>query len=61
MRFTASALIVSLVAAPAFAAIYENSIDVDNEEDIFEAEQRGDISSDTADTLVIDVVCAVVS
>lgn len=52
MRFTASALIVTLVAAPAFAAIYENSIEVDNQEDIFEAEQRGDISSDTADTLV---------
>lgn len=52
MRFTASALIVSLIAAPAFGAIYENSIEVDDQEDIFEAEQRGDISSDTADTLV---------
>lgn len=52
MRFTASALLVSLASAPAFAAIYENSIAVDDEEDLFELEQRGDISEETLDTLV---------
>ena len=52
MRVAAFVLSLSLVAGPARAAIYENSVDVDNEEDIFEAEQRGDISSDTAETLI---------
>ncbi len=52
MRFTASALIVSLASAPAFAAIYENAINIDNEDDIFELEQAGDISEDSSQTLV---------
>jgi hypothetical protein len=52
MRFSAFVLTACLVAGSARAAIYENSITVDSEEDIFEAEQRGDISSDTAETLI---------
>ena len=52
MRATAFAVSVCLVAAPARAAIYENPINVDGEEDLFEMEQRGDISEDTSQTLV---------
>ncbi len=52
MRFPAFVLTLSLVAGPAHAAIYENAIDIDGEEDIFELEQRGDISEETSQTLV---------
>lgn len=52
MRVAAFALTVCLVGGPARAAIYENSINVDSEEDLFELEQRGDISEDTSETLV---------
>lgn len=41
-----------LLTAPAHAAIYENTITADSEEELFELEQRGDISEDTADTLM---------
>lgn len=34
------------------AAIYENTVAVDDEEDLFELEQRGDISEETSDTLL---------
>ena len=52
MRATAFALTVCLVAGPARAAIYENSINIDGEEDLFELEQRGDISEETSQSLV---------
>ncbi len=53
MRFVATFLIAAgLVAGTAQAAIYENSIEVDSEDDIFELEQRGDISEDTSQTLM---------
>ncbi len=52
MRFSAFVLTLSLVAGPAHAAIYENAIDIDGEEDLFELEQRGDISEETSQTLV---------
>ncbi len=51
MRFAAAALIVTL-ASSARAAIYENTVNVDDEDDLFAMEQRGDISSATADTLL---------
>lgn len=41
-----------LIAWSAQAAIYENSIEAEDEDDIQELEQRGDISEDTADTLL---------
>lgn len=46
------AVLVSFAAAPAWAAIYENSVNVDTEDDLFDLEQRGDISEETADTLL---------
>lgn len=52
MRAAALALTVCLVATTARAAIYENTITADDEEDLFEANQRGDISDDTMDTLI---------
>ncbi|MFO0596789.1 MAG: helix-hairpin-helix domain-containing protein [Myxococcaceae bacterium] len=46
-------LVLALLAtAPVSAAIYENTISVDDEEDLFEMNQRGDISDATADTLL---------
>lgn len=42
----------SLFSATAFGAIYEAVVDADDEEDIFAMVQRGDISQDTADTLL---------
>lgn len=42
----------TLSSGLATGAIYENRVDVDDEEDLFELEQRGDISEDTADTLL---------
>ncbi len=52
IRVAALALVACLVAFPARAAIYENTINVDDEDDLFELEQRGDIAEDTADTLL---------
>lgn len=52
MRVAALALTACLLAGPARAAIYENTIVVDAEEDLFEMQQRGDISDDTFDTLM---------
>lgn len=52
MRVAAFVLTFCLVAGSARAAIYENAIEIDSEEDLFELEQRGDISEDTAQTLV---------
>ena len=52
MRVAAFALTFCLFAGPARAAIYENSINVDDEDDLFELEQRGDISEETSDTLL---------
>jgi hypothetical protein len=52
MRAAAFALVAYLVAGTARAAIYENSISVDDEDDLFELEQRGDISEETGDTLL---------
>lgn len=53
MRAAALALTVAaLIAGQARAAIYENSISVDDEDDLFELEQRGDISEETGDTLL---------
>lgn len=46
------AFVALLFAASARAAIYENEIDADDEEDLLNLEQRGDISSDTAETLL---------
>ena len=40
------------VPALAFGAIYESVVDADDEEEIFAMYQRGDISLDTADTLL---------
>lgn len=39
-------------AAYAAGAIYENTLEVDDEDDLFELQQNGDISDDTADTLL---------
>ncbi len=39
-------------AGPAFAAIYENTITAEDEDDLFTMQQRGDISQATADTLL---------
>ncbi len=52
MRVAAFALTVLLVAGTARAAIYENSINIDDEEDLFQLQQREDISEDTAETLL---------
>lgn len=53
MRVSPLALCVALLAvSPARAAIYENTVAIDDEEDLFELEQRGDISDATADTLL---------
>lgn len=52
MRVAAFALIAGLVAGSARAAIYENTITAETEEDLFEMQQRGDISEETADTLI---------
>ncbi len=52
MRAAALVLTACLVASSARAAIYENSISVDDEDDLFELEQRGDISEETGDTLL---------
>lgn len=41
-----------LLATTARAAIYENGVDIDDEEDLINMEQRGDISSETAETLL---------
>jgi hypothetical protein len=52
MRAAALALTVFCVAGSARAAIYENAIEVDDEDDLFELEQRGDISEETSNTLL---------
>jgi hypothetical protein len=41
-----------LIAHSAMAAIYETAVNADDEEDIFAMYQRGDLSQDTADTLL---------
>ncbi len=47
------AFAVSLMfAATAAGAIYENTLEIDDEDDLFELQQNGDISDDTADTLL---------
>ncbi|MFZ5438672.1 MAG: helix-hairpin-helix domain-containing protein [Myxococcota bacterium] len=43
---------LALIATTARAAIYENTVAIDDEEDLFELEQRGDISEATSDTLL---------
>jgi hypothetical protein len=43
---------LALLASPASAAIYENVVDADNEDDLMAMEQRGDISSATLETLL---------
>lgn len=45
-------LILLVAALPASAAIYENAIIVDDEDDLFTLQQRGDISDDVLDTLL---------
>ncbi len=45
-------LIVVLLAVPASAAVYENAIVVDDEDDLFTLQQRGDISDDVLETLL---------
>ncbi|MER2564935.1 MAG: helix-hairpin-helix domain-containing protein [Myxococcaceae bacterium] len=53
MRPVVAAFVASLlVPALAFGAIYESVVDADDEEEIFAMYQRGDISLDTADTLL---------
>lgn len=52
MRPVALALFAFFVAGQARAAIYENTVNVDDEEDLFDLQQRGDISDATADTLL---------
>lgn len=52
MRPAALALTAFFVAGLARAAIYENTVTVDDEEDLFDLQQRGDISDATADTLL---------
>lgn len=52
MRPAAFALTAFFVAGLARAAIYENTVTVDDEEDLFDLQQRGDISDATADTLL---------
>ncbi len=49
-RFTVLASL--LLASTARAAIYENAIVVDDEDDLFTLQQRGDISAQTSDTLL---------
>lgn len=44
--------LLCLFSASALGAIYEAVVDADDEEDIFDMVQRGDISQDTADTLL---------
>ncbi len=46
------ALAAAAGAAPARAAIYENVVDVDDEDDLFTLSQRGDISAETLATLL---------
>ncbi len=41
-----------LLASHALGAIYENALEIDDEEDILELQQNGDISDETADTLL---------
>ena len=48
----APVVVVLLFAWSARAAIYENTVAIDDEEDLFELQQRGDISDATADTLL---------
>lgn len=45
-------LISCLVAVTARAAIYENTVEVDDEDDLFDLVQRGDISEETGDVLL---------
>lgn len=52
MRLTRSLALALLCATPALAAIYENTISADDEDDLFTMQQRGDISQATADTLL---------
>ncbi len=52
MRPVALAFLCSISAVPALGAIYENTVEVDDEEDLFELQQNGDISDATADTLL---------
>jgi hypothetical protein len=48
----AALAVMCLLGFYAEAAIYENVVEADDEEDILAAEQRGDIGSDTRDTLL---------
>lgn len=52
MRVTTFAFILCVAAGSAHAAIYENLVNVDGEDDLLELQQRGDISDETAETLL---------
>src|SRR3990167_7549685 len=52
MRVTTLAFSVCLAAGAARGAIYENLVNVDGEDDLLELQQRGDISDETAETLL---------
>src|SRR5687768_8223401 len=45
-------LVLLLVSGHAFAAQYESEIDIENETDLYELNQRGDIGDATLETLV---------
>src|SRR3990167_5067555 len=52
MRVTTFAFTLCVAAGSAHAAIYENLVNVDGEYDLLELQQRGDISDETAETLL---------
>lgn len=48
----AAALLALLLSPPALAVQYESEVDIDNEEDLYELQQKGAISDETLETLL---------
>ncbi len=48
----AAAVLALLLSTPALAVQYESEVDIDNEEDLYELQQKGAISDETLETLL---------